>query len=60
LTDILPSCGWVQGQVTWGKMAKNLPSLRCGSQKNRNPKQKNFFHCRLNVLLSLLRVWTAL
>jgi len=28
--------------------------------KNLKPKTKTFFHCRLEDLLSLLRVWTAL
>jgi len=34
--------------------------LRRHSQKKWNPKPKIFFHCRLEDLPSLLRVWTAL
>ena len=44
-----PSCHW---------KLENLPCLWHHSQKIQN--QKFFFHCRLEELLSLLRVWTAL
>jgi len=30
------------------------------SQKFKTQNQKNFFHCRLEDLPNLLRVWTAL
>jgi len=33
LSEILPPSGWAQGQVTWTKMAKNLPHLWCHPQK---------------------------
>jgi len=59
LSKILPFSGWALGQVTWTKMAKNLPHLWHHSQKK--SKTKNvFFHCRFEDLPSLLRVWTAL
>jgi len=50
-----------QGQVTWAKMAKNLPYSLCHSLKNLKPKTKKlFFHCRLKDLPNFLRVWAAL
>ena len=41
--EILWSSSWALGQVTWAKMANNLPQLWCHSQKNRNPKPKKIF-----------------
>jgi len=32
-----------QSQVTWAKMAKNLPHLYCHPQKKQNPKPNLFF-----------------
>jgi len=43
----LPSSSWALGQVSWDKMAKNLPHIWCHSQKKQ--KQKIFFHCRLRL-----------
>jgi len=36
------SSSWAQGQVTWAKMARNLPHLWCHPQKAWNTKPKNF------------------
>jgi len=44
-------------------MSQNSPKLlhlRHHSQKIHTPNQKIFFECRLEDLLNLLRVWTAL
>jgi len=38
LSKILPSRDWAVGQVTWAKMAKNLPHLWCHLDKKQNPK----------------------
>jgi len=54
-SKMFPFRGWAPGQVTWTKLAKNLPYLWSPSQKN---KTKNIFF--IAVLPSLLRVWTAL
>jgi len=43
LSKVLLSSGWALGQVTWAKMAKNLPHLLCHSEKIRNLNQ-NFFY----------------
>jgi len=49
LSEILPSSGWAQARYQQPKIAKNLPYLWRQSQKTRNPKPKNFFHCRLKT-----------
>ena len=56
-SEILWSSGWALGQVTWAKLAKNLPHLWRHRQRTQN--QKNDFHCKLKDLPNLLRVWTA-
>jgi len=51
--------GWAPGQVTWAKMAQKLLHLWRHSQKIYNLQPKIFFECRVEDLLNLLRVWTA-
>jgi len=58
LNESLPSSSWAQGQVTWARMAKNLPHLWSHPQKIQN--QKFLLSCKLEDSLSLLRVWIAL
>jgi len=45
LSEMLPSSSWGLGQVTWAKLAKNLPHLwrHSLSQKNWNPSPKKLF-----------------
>jgi len=48
LSEILPSNGWAQGQVTWAKMTKNLLHLQHQPQKNEIHNLVTFFfHCKL-------------
>jgi len=53
LCEILPSSHWAQ--ITWAKMAKNLPH----DVTHKKNKTKHFFHWRFEDLQCLLRVWTA-
>jgi len=53
LIEILPSCGWSPGQVTWAKRGKTYPTYDVTHQK---PETPNFFHCRLEDLPSILRI----
>jgi len=45
--------------TVWPRWPKN-PPLMTSLTKNPPPPTKNFFHCKLQDLPSLLRVWTAL
>jgi len=53
-SEILPFSGWAICQITWAKMAKNLPHSWHHSQKTWSPKLFS-----IADLKSLLRVWTA-
>jgi len=48
------------GPGNLSKNCQNLPHVRHLSLKARNSKPEVFFHCRLEDLPSLLRVWAAL
>ena len=69
LSEILPSSGWALGQITWAKMAINLPHLWCHPQKKQKPKKffglqtrrltESFEGLNISIAQSIGELWSC-
>jgi len=57
--EILLSSSWALGQVTRAKIAKTSLTYDVTHNKRETQNQKFLFHCKLEGLPNLLRIWTA-